>query len=110
VRAGLAQYQRAAFFLVDQDPVRLNVTIPPSSPISGEGMIFLAPRQGLMGPQRPDHRLEFLQWLAPLRHAFQAPLEFRCRFEDQGRRWLGGLGLGLCLRLGLGLTLIPGQA
>jgi hypothetical protein len=102
VRAGFAQYQLVAFFLVDQDSVRLDVAVPPPLPVPGEGMIFLAPRQGLMGPQRPDHRMEFLQGFAPLLHAFQASLEFRCRFEDQGRRWFRGLGLGL--------GLIPGQA
>ena len=94
MRAGLAQRQLAALDLVDQDPVRLNVAVPPSLPVPGESMISLARRQGLMRLQQPDDRVELLQ-RCPASPWLQVPVELRRRGEEQGRRGRGTSALGL---------------
>src|SRR5262245_31751472 len=64
VRAGPAQDQRAAIPLVDQDPVRLDVAIPPPLPIAGQRVVSVLRLQGAMMAQRLDDRAELVRVLA----------------------------------------------
>jgi hypothetical protein len=68
----------ARAFSVKQHPIRLNVAISNSSPISRQGMISVLYRKGYIGGEHSNNLANFFFVLVPFHHELVLALEI-CR-------------------------------
>lgn len=63
--AGAGENKIGAVDLVEKQPIRLDVAMAVSAPISGQGMILQARRKRLGGNKQAQHVAQFRHVLAP---------------------------------------------
>jgi hypothetical protein len=77
VGAGAFQDNVIAVDFVNQQPVGLNMTIPVTRPITGQGMVTTAWGEGLFFGQKGHHLPEFSQIKSPFFDALDIPQKSR---------------------------------
>lgn len=104
VRSGATQNQALGRLLIDQDPVRLHMTVSPALPLASKGVVTLTRVQGIAVAQSLEDDAELIHVLTATLLPFRVSLERACtNYREWPNAWRWRLARGF------GSGLVPGH-